>query len=81
MKVGFERVQLLAPLAKFEHELTFGLTLQPDRSWLKAAALYSSASRDEWPCPVSVETSRGYIQWRGGNAAGATGGQKHVRRT
>ena len=30
---------------------------------LKAEALYSSTSRDEWPCPVSVETSRGYIQW------------------
>ena len=30
---------------------------------LKAAAPYSSTSRDEWPCPVSVETSSGYIQW------------------
>ena len=30
---------------------------------LKAEANYSSTSRDEWPCPVSVETSRGYIQW------------------
>ena len=36
--MGFERVQLLAPLAKFEHELTFGLTLQPDRSWLNELA-------------------------------------------
>ena len=63
MKLGFEAAQLLAPLAKLLHELTFGSTLQPDRSWLKAAAFYSSTSRDEWPCPVSVETSRGYIQW------------------
>ena len=107
MNLGFETAQLLARKAKFLHDLTFGLTLQPDRSWLnelapwniqamlvtllvyqvspmgwlKAEASYSSASRDEWPCPVSVETSRGYIQWRGGNAAGATGGQKHLRRT
>ena len=63
MKLGFEAAQLLAPLSKLLHELTFGLTLQPDRFWLKEEAPYSSTSRDEWPCPVSVETSRGYIQW------------------
>ena len=58
MNLGFETAQLLARKAKFLHDLTFGLTLQPDRSWLKAAARYSSTSRDEWPCPVSDETSR-----------------------
>ena len=62
MKVGCGRVQLLESRAKFPHELTFGLTLQPDRSWLKAGAYYSSTSRDERPCPVSVETSRGYTK-------------------
>ena len=30
-------------------------------SWLKAWAYYSSA-RDEWPSPVSVETSRTYTK-------------------
>ena len=39
------------------------LVSQSPMGWLKAEALYSSTSRDEWPCPVSVETSRGYIQW------------------
>ena len=29
---------------------------------LKAAAFYSSTSRDEWPCPVSVKTSRTYTK-------------------
>ena len=62
MKLGFEAAQLLAPLSKLLHELTFGSTLQPDRSWLKAAAFYSSTSRDEWPCPVSVKTSRTYTK-------------------
>ena len=62
MKLGCGRAQLLAPLAKFVQLLTFGLTVQPDRSWLKAAACYSRTPRDEWPCPVSVETSRGHIQ-------------------
>ena len=47
MKLGFEAAQLLAPKAKLLHELTFGSTVQPDRSWLKAAAFYSSTSRDE----------------------------------
>ena len=62
MKLGFEAAQLLAPWRSLVHELTFGSTVQPDRSWLKAAAFYSSTSRDEWPCPVSVETSRGYTK-------------------
>ena len=39
------------------------LVSQVPMGWLKAEAFYSSTSRDEWPCPVSVETSRGYIQW------------------
>ena len=34
------------------------LVSQVPMGWSKSAALYSSASRDEWPCPVSVETSR-----------------------
>ena len=38
------------------------LVAQSPMGWLKAAALYSSTSRDEWPCPVSVETSRGYTK-------------------
>ena len=38
------------------------LVSQSPMGWLKAAAPYSSASRDEWPCPVSVETSRGYTK-------------------
>ena len=38
MKLGCGRAQLLAPLAKFVQLLTFGLTVQPDRSWLKAVA-------------------------------------------
>ena len=62
VKLGFERSQLLASMAKPVHELTFGSTLQPDRSWLKAAAFYSSTSRDEWPGSVSVETSRTYTK-------------------
>ena len=63
MKLGSGRLRLLEFRAKLLHELTFGLTVHPDRSWLKAAACYSRTPRDEWPCPVSVETSRGYIQW------------------
>ena len=48
MKLGSSgRLQLLAPSAKSVHEVTFGSTVQPDRSWLKAAAFYSSTSRDE----------------------------------
>ena len=38
------------------------LVSQSPMGWLKAAASYSSASRDEWPCPVSVETSSGYTK-------------------
>ena len=38
------------------------LVSQVPMGWLKAEALYSSASRDEWPCPVSVETSRTYTK-------------------
>ena len=38
------------------------LVSQVPMGWLKAAALYSSTSRDEWPCPVSVETSRRYTK-------------------
>ena len=53
------------------------LVSQVPMGWLKAETYYST-SRDEWPCPVSVKTSRTYTKWRGGNAAGATGGQKHV---
>ena len=34
------------------------LVSQVPMGWLKVEALYSSTSRDEWPCPVSVETSR-----------------------
>ena len=32
------------------------LVSQVPMGWLKAEASYSSTSRDEWPCPVSVET-------------------------
>ena len=39
------------------------LVSQVPMGWLKGEAYYGSASRDEWPCPVSVKTSRGYIQW------------------
>ena len=38
------------------------LVTQVPMGWLKAEAYYSSASRDEWPCPVSVETSSGYTK-------------------
>ena len=38
------------------------LVSQSPMGWLKAAAPYSSTSRDEWPCPVSVETSRTYTK-------------------
>ena len=38
------------------------LVSQSPMGWLKAAAPYSSASRDEWPGPVSVKTSRGYTK-------------------
>ena len=39
------------------------LVSQSPMGSLKAEAPYSSTSRDEWPGSVSVETSRGYIQW------------------
>ena len=39
------------------------LVSQSPMGSLKAEAPYSSTPRDEWPCPVSVKTSRGYIQW------------------
>ena len=38
------------------------LVSQSPMGWLKTAASYSSASRDEWPCPVSVKTSSGYTK-------------------
>ena len=34
------------------------LVSQVPMGWLKEEACYSGTSRDEWPCPVSVETSR-----------------------
>ena len=38
------------------------LVSQVPMGWLKAAAFYSSTSRDEWPGSVSVETSRTYTK-------------------
>ena len=38
------------------------LVSQSPMGSLKESAPYSSTSRDEWPCPVSVETSRGYTK-------------------
>ena len=38
------------------------LVSQSPMGWLKAEGPYSCTSRDEWPGPVSVETSRGYTK-------------------
>ena len=38
------------------------LVSQTPMGSLKAAAFYSMTPRDEWPCPVSVETSSGYTK-------------------
>ena len=58
VKVGFERTQLVAPEENELQELTFGLTVHEDRSWLKAVALYITATGG-WPRGVSVNASRG----------------------